>query len=388
MYKKVVLPIVLLIFTLQTNNLLFANENAETKTEAGTEAVTESEVTVEISTEPVAEAETEESTKVVAEAEAKPEVSKEAAVGAEAGASSEAVAESEVTPEVSTEPVAEKDVVAIVNGEKIFRKALDVRLQTLKSMNQEISHSVEILVVDQLTKKLLLKQFVNNQNIEVSDEEIKGEIEKIEFLLKSNPGTSEKSLEEILESRGSGIEVLREDIKETLALSKYLRKDISDDVKEGFFNANKIYFNGEKVRVSHVLVDTRNLETEDELKKAKQEIENIKKEIDSGVDIAELAKKHSDCPSADKGGDIGFFERRGSVVEPFARVAFSLKVGEVSDLVETSYGYHIIKVTDRQKGKEVEYEDVKEVVEYVYMEIKTEELVNSLVEKSDIEVLL
>jgi parvulin-like peptidyl-prolyl isomerase len=282
----------------------------------------------------------------------------------------------------------DEDVVAIVNGEKIFRKALDRRLETLKSLNQEISRSVEMTVVNQLTKKLLLKQFMNNQNIKVSDEEIKAEIEKVEFLLKSNPNTSEKSLQEILETRGSSMEVLREEVRETLALSKYLRNGVSDDAIENFFNANKIFFNGEKVRVSHVLVDTRKLVTEDELKKAKQEIEDIKKEIDSGVDIAELAKKYSDCPSADKGGDIGFFERRGSVVEPFAKVAFSLKVGEVSGPVRTSYGYHIIKVTDRQKGKEVEYEDVKEVVEYVYMEIKTEDLVNNLAEKAEIEILL
>jgi len=255
-------------------------------------------------------------------------------------------------------------------------------------MNQEISRSVEMLVVDQLTKKLLLKQFVDNQNIEVSDEEIKGELEKIEFLLKSNPSTSEKSLKEILESKGSSIETLKGDIKETLALSKYLDKDISDDAMEDFFNKNKILFNGEKVRVSHVLVDTRKLETEDELTKAKQEIENIKKEIDSGVDIAELAKKHSDCPSADKGGDIGFFERRGSVVEPFAKAAFALKVGEVSDPIKTQFGYHIIKVTDRENGKEVEYNDVKDMVEYVYMEIKTADLVKSLAGKAAIEVLL
>lgn len=297
---------------------------------------------------------------------------------------------SEDKKEVEKKAVVKRDgdVVAIVNGEKIFRKALDRRLETLKRLNQEISRSVEMTVVNQLTKRLLLKQFINNQNIKVKDEEIKDEIDKIEILLKSNPNTSEKNLQEILETRGSSMEALREEIRETIALSKYLRNGVSDEVMKNFFNANKIFFNGEKVRASHILVDTRKLVTEDELKKAKQKIEDIKKEIDSGADIAELAKKYSDCPSADKGGDIGFFERRGSVVEPFAKVAFSLKVGEVSDIVKTSYGYHIIKVTDRQKGKDVEYEDVKDIVEYVYMEIKTEDLVNRLAEKAKIEVFL
>ena len=358
MFKKIITLIICTVFVFQCGGLLLANEKAEEGNKPEKIAEGEKEV--------AKEEEKEKEEEIIAE-------SKKEAVKEEEKGKVEKKA---------------GDVVAIVNGEKVFRKDFDRRLEALKSMNQEISRSVEMLVVDQLTKKLLLKQFVDNQNIEVSDKEIKGELEKIEFILKSNPSTAEKSLKEILESKGSSIETLKGEIKETLALSKYLDKDISDDAMEDFFNKNKILFNGEKVRVSHVLVDTRKLETEDELTKAKQEIENIKKEIDSGVDIAELAKKHSDCPSADKGGDIGFFERRGSVVEPFAKAAFALKVGEVSDPVKTQFGYHIIKVTDRENGKEVEYNDVKDMVEYVYMEIKTADLVKSLTGKAAIEVLL
>ena len=359
MFKKIITLIICTVFVFQCGGLLLANEKAEEVNKP--EKISEGEK--EVAKEEEKEKEEE---KI---AESKKEVAKEEEKG------------KEVEKKAG-------DVVAIVNGEKVFRKDFDKRLNVLKSMNQEISRSVEMLVVDQLTKKLLLKQFVDNQNIEVSDKEIKGELEKIEFILRSNPSTAEKSLKEILESKGSSIETLKGEIKETLALSKYLDKDISDDAMEDFFNKNKILFNGEKVRVSHVLVDTRKLETEDELAKAKQEIENIKKEIDSGVDIAELAKKHSDCPSADKGGDIGFFERRGSVVEPFAKAAFALKVGGISDPVKTQFGYHIIKVTDRENGKEVEYNDVKDMVEYVYMQIKKETLLEGLIEKAEIEVLL
>ncbi len=280
------------------------------------------------------------------------------------------------------------DVVAIVNGEKVFRKDFDRRLEALKSMNQEISRSVEMLVVDQLTKKLLLKQFVDNQNIEVSDKEIKGEIEKIEFFLKSNPSTAEKSLKEILESKGSSIEALKGEIKETLALSKYLDKVISDDEKRSYFEANRSAFNGEKVKTSHVLIDTTKLKTDAELEKAKQEIEEVKKEIDNGADFAEMARKYSTCPSAENGGDIGFFQRKGSIVEEFAKVAFSMEVGEISEPVKTQFGYHIIKVTDKEEGKDVSYEDVADMVDFVYMQIKTESLLEGLIEKAEIEVLL
>ncbi len=362
MYKKIVLPIVLLIFILQTNNLLFANENSETKTKGAAKP----EVKTEVSTE------------AVMETEAKSEVSTEVAVKAE------------IKTEESTKAVTEteNDVVAIVNGEKVFRKDFDRRLEALKSMNQEISRSVEMLVVDQLTKKLLLKQFVNNQNIEVSDKEIKGELEKVEFLLKSNPSAAEKSLKEILESKGSSIEVLKGEIKETLALGKYLDKLISDDEKRSYFDANENSFNGERVRTSHILVDTRKIETDAELEKAKQKIKDVKKEIDNGADFAEVAKKHSDCSSSQKGGDIGFFQRKGSIVEEFAKVAFSMKVGEVSEPIKTQFGYHIIKVTDREEGKDVSYEDVADMVDFVYMQIKTETLLEGLIEKAEIEVLL
>jgi parvulin-like peptidyl-prolyl isomerase len=332
MFKKVMVLIISTVFVFQCGGLLLANEKAKT------------------------EPKTEESTRAVAE--------------------------------VKTEKKTEKDVIATVNGEKVFRKDLDRRLNVLKRMNQEVTRSTQMLVVNQLTKKVLLKQFVEGQNIEVSNEEIQGEVEKIKFFLKSGPNNSEKPLEEILESRGSSISELEAEVARTLALSKYLDREVSDDEKRSYFDANKNAFSGERVRASHVLIDTRKMKTDAELEGAKQKIEDIKKEIDNGADFAEMAKKYSDCPSAEKGGDINFFQRKGSMVEEFAKVAFSMEVGEVSEPVKTPFGYHIIKVTDREEGKDVSYEDVSDMVDFVYMQIKTETLLEGLIEKAEIEVFL
>lgn len=332
MFKKVMVLIISTVFVFQCGGLLLANEKAKT------------------------EPKTEESTRAVAE--------------------------------VKTEKKTEKDVIATVNGEKVFRKDLDRRLNVLKRMNQEVTRSTQMLVVNQLTKKVLLKQFVEGQNIEVSNEEIQGEVEKIKFFLKSGPNNSEKPLEEILESRGSSISELEAEVTRTLALSKYLDREVSDDEKRSYFDANKNAFSGERVRASHVLIDTRKMKTDAELEGAKQKIEDIKKEIDNGADFAEMAKKYSDCPSAEKGGDINFFQRKGSMVEEFAKVAFSMEVGEVSEPVKTPFGYHIIKVTDREEGKDVSYEDVSDMVDFVYMQIKTETLLKGLIEKAEIEVFL
>jgi parvulin-like peptidyl-prolyl isomerase len=318
MYKKIVVPVMLLIFILQISNLLFANENTEAKTEV------------------------------------------------EAG----------------------DEVVATVNGEEIFRKELDRRLRVLKRMNQEVTRAVKIDVINQLAKKVLLKQFVEKQDIGVSGGEIQGELEKIQYFLKSNPNDSDKSLEEILESQGSNIGELEDEIRRTLALSKYLDNRVDDEEKISYFESNINAFNGEKVKASHILIDTTKLKTAAELETAKQKIEEVKKEIDNGADFAETAREYSTCPSAENGGDIGFFQRKGSLVEEFAEAAFSMKVGEISEPVKTQFGYHIIKVTGKEEGKDVNYMDVADMVDIVYMQIKTEALLKGLYEKAEIEITL
>ena len=153
MYKKIVIPVILLLFVLQTSNLLFADENTEAKTEVKTEAISEKETKAKPDTAAVAETEAkaEAGTEAVAGTDIKTEE------GAEAAEAAEAVAETE------------NDVIATVNGEEIFRKELDRRLGVLKRMNQEVTRAVQIQVINQLTKKVLLKQFVEGQNIDVSD---------------------------------------------------------------------------------------------------------------------------------------------------------------------------------------------------------------------------
>jgi len=214
------------------------------------------------------------------------------------------------------------------------------------------------------------------------------EVEKIKYFLKSNPNNSEKPLEEILKAQESSISELEDEVRRTLALSKYLDTVVSDDEKRSYFDANKSAFNGEKVKASHVLIDTTKLETDAELEKARQKIEEIKKELDNGADFAEMARKYSTCPSAENGGDIGFFQRKGSIVEEFAIVAFSMEVGEISEPVETQFGYHIIKVTDKEEGKDISYEDVADMVDFVYIQIKTETLLKDLFDKAEVEITL
>lgn len=384
MSRRIVISVIVLILVLQTGYLLSADENAKAKVEAIKESVakavgtsTSEVVKAAASTEAAAET-------VAAGGESSAESVEKVATKADAGTkeTQEATAKEEAVAATGN------DVIATVNGERIFREEFDKRMMVLKRMNQSVTRSDQMQVVNQLTRRVLLKQFVEEQNIDVSDEEIKGELEKIKFFLKSNPNNAERPLEEILEAQGSSISELEDEVRRTLALSKYLDKTVSEDEKKSYFEANKNAFNGEKVKASHVLIDTRKMKTDAELEEAKKKIEVIKKEIDNGADFAEVAKKYSDCPSAEKGGDIGFFQRKGSIVEEFAEVAFSMNVGEVSEPIKTQFGYHIVKVTEKEPGQEVSYDDVADMVDFVYMQIKTENLLKGLFEKAKIDISL
>lgn len=280
--------------------------------------------------------------------------------------------------------------IATVNGEKIPPEALEKRLSVYMSLNQEITDATKKLVLDQIIDKLLLKQFVKEEGIIVSADEIQAELEKVQFFFESNQKGSGVSLEKVLESRGSSIRQLREEIRNTVALSKYLGKSIKEDELKSYFDSNQDYFNGKEVRASHILVDTRGLKSEAELDKAKEKIDTLKKDIDNGADFAELAKKKSDCPSSENGGDLGFFEKKGTMVEPFANAAFSLEIGEVSEPVKTQFGLHLIKVTERREGEDVSYDDeeVKERVDQFYREEMKERLLENLRKKAKIEIFL
>ncbi len=88
-----------------------------------------------------------------------------------------------------------------------------------------------------------------------------------------------------------------------------------------------------QVKASHILVKTEG------------EARKILEELKKGANFAKLAKQFSECPSKKKGGNLGWFGR-GKMVREFENAAFSLKKGEISDIVKTQFGYHIIKVTD------------------------------------------
>ena len=117
-----------------------------------------------------------------------------------------------------------------------------------------------------------------------------------------------------------------------------------------------------KVRASHILVMAeKGKATPEEDAAALAKITALRERALAGEDFAQLARENSDCPSKERGGDLGEFGH-GQMVPEFDKAAFEQPVGEIGEIVKTSFGYHIIKVTDRNDAKDVEFDDVKDTI--------------------------
>ncbi len=144
---------------------------------------------------------------------------------------------------------------------------------------------------------------------------------------------------------------------------------VTDEEVKNYYNlpVEKRYTEMEEVKASHILASTAKREmdeqtgqanmvelSDEEKAQARKKIEKVQAELKAGKDFSELAKENSDCPSGDQsGGDLGFFPRHGAMVEPFAKAAFDLEVNQISDIVETQFGYHIIKVTEKTDARDI-----------------------------------
>ena len=145
----------------------------------------------------------------------------------------------------------------------------------------------------------------------------------------------------------------------------------------------------EQVTASHILIKVDNPDDPEQNKKTRKEAEQLLIKISEGADFAALAREYSVCPSGAKGGSLGSFPR-GRMVPEFEEVAFTLKPGEVSEIVKTQFGYHIIKVTEKQAAGEKPFDEVKEAIESNLLKQKQkealEEYARALRKQADIKI--
>lgn len=274
--------------------------------------------------------------------------------------------------------------IAIVNGKKITRDALAGKLIYFADTDAETMNAIKQEIIDQLITDILLEEFIDKQGLLVTTAEIEREVDKIGNEITGSLKTSPLSLDRVLASIGSNVEEFKRGIKHSLALEKYFSSKLDVKTLEKFFGENKNLFNGESIKVSHILLDTRSMKTQEEVSQALEGMKGIKRELDRGASFEELAKKHSNCPTALNGGDLGYIQRKGTLARPFLDTAFSLKVGQVSDPVKTEYGYHLIKVTDKKEGFPVKFDEIRAKVRTEALESEVIKLLDRLRKEAQI----
>lgn len=159
-------------------------------------------------------------------------------------------------------------------------------------------------------------------------------------------------------------------LKEYAIRKLFKEISVSKEDAEEFYNTYKENFvKKESARAKHILVDNE------------EKANEILKEIKEGKSFEELAKEYSKCPSKDNGGDLGYFER-GRMVPEFEEVAFKTNVGEISEVVQTQFGYHIIKVEDKKEASKVPFEQVEAKIKEHLLAMKRDEKLNEFTEKS------
>ncbi|MBN2858387.1 MAG: peptidylprolyl isomerase [Candidatus Delongbacteria bacterium] len=271
-----------------------------------------------------------------------------------------------------------------VNGYEITEKEFDMALEERKYvLKRHVLEEKEVEeVADILIEGALMLEKAAGENITVSDQDIDDMISKMKQSFKS-----EEDFLKVLEKTGDDMNTLRVRVERNLKLRNFVLKKFFEDTKVSDEDLLKYYeqyperfARGDEVRASHILF----AETE------KETALNIHEKLtEEKGDFAEEAKLYSICPSKENGGDLGFFDR-GKMVPEFEKAAFATPVGEISDLVQSQFGYHIIKVTDKREGGKFELDEVREQLRQGMINSivnhKIRKYTSELKEKADIQI--
>ena len=261
------------------------------------------------------------------------------------------------------------DRVAVVNGTIItqgeFDRVLGYELRRAAQSGQQIPGAqmakVENSILDSLIVGELLFQESKKKGIQVKPETV---TEQLMTIKQRFP--SEAEFKKALEENNMTESKISADIKRDVAIQQLLDKEVDQKVKitdeesKTFYDKNpQLFQQPERVKASHILIKVDEGAPEEKKAEARKKIKEIQQKVQNGEDFAALAKTYSEGPSGPKGGDLGSFGR-GQMVKPFEDAAFSLKPNETSDIVETKFGYHLIKVVDKQPAKKIAYADAKD----------------------------
>lgn len=279
-----------------------------------------------------------------------------------------------VNPEVDN-----NTIVAKINDEEIKKEEFKKRFDIFKAQYEK-QFGIDVWEQEINGKKFgdyareeLLNVLVDERlqvmkaaelGITVADDEVNSQIENAKKYF-----DSEEEFNEFLKEQGMDLEFYKESMKKELTIIKLAEKltenvSVTDEEVKNYYDTHRDEFIS--VNASHILLDT------------KEEAEKMLQRVKAGEDFGELAKQYSKDPSAkENSGNLDYF-RQGDMVEPFETAAFALEPGEISDIVQTDFGYHIIKVIDKKLDK---FEDIKEQLKANLLQNKKNEEYEKLLEE-------
>lgn len=311
-------------------------------------------------------------------------------------AADEAKQTAEQAAEAAQEAAAElpEGVVAIVEGEQITQDELERAMAPMLAQagsnvppeqQEGFRNYVRQRVLQQMIAQKALVAKAKEAGIAVTDEDVNAR--KAEFIEQVG---GEEQFNQLLTQQMIDPEEVNSEIRNVLFVEKLVEKfeDSLDapttEEIQAYYDQNKDKFSEEEtVSASHILIGFEEGD-DDEVKAEKyKKAGEILNELQEGADFGKLASEHSTCPSAKRGGSLGSFGRN-RMVKPFEEVAFSLEPGELSDVVETRFGYHIIKVDEHTDASTPTVDEMKEAIVERLQQPKIQKYLGSITDDAEI----
>ncbi len=286
-----------------------------------------------------------------------------------AAAPSNAAATATAAAPAAEQPAADPaEVIVTVNEQKVTRgdytretEEIALMLKTRgvpESQFEAMIKNFKPQIVDGLVTRALINQACADKKITVSDEDLAAKIAAFEKNLPKN-----LTLAGVLKQSGLTREMFENDMREQLKLEKLLQiGQATEEQVIAYYEENKARFfeKPEMTHARHILIAVKPNDTDEQKKEKRARAEQLLKQLkEEQVDFAKLAEENSDCPSKAMGGDLGEFWR-GQMDEKFADAAFGMQTNEISGVVETRYGYHIIQTLGHTEPKTLELNEVRE----------------------------
>jgi peptidyl-prolyl cis-trans isomerase C len=257
---------------------------------------------------------------------------------------------------------------AVVNGEPIGQGEVSAVLNMVVAQQFKTQPATDaqrraiwMEVVNMLIDDAVLRQYLTRCNLQVPPAEVEKQFNEVKAnLAKTNPP---RKLEDFYKETGQNEQQIKASILNLLRWGEYVKTRLKEEEVKKYYDTNREFFDKVMVHACHILIRVTPTTSAAEKQAALAKLTALRADILAGkIDFAEAAKKNSQCNSAPNGGDIGFIPRKMLVDEAFAKAAFALKPGEVSDVVQTDAGLHLIKCVERKPGEASDYTKIQEAV--------------------------